>query len=115
MGRRKTIFQRPLAALGSLLASIGTRFPLPEQQRDAPDSRQADQNIDDAAENGSGAAEQPRHQVKLKQADQPPVQAADDGQHQRDLIHDHKNPSLFEFRTWSLYTPAELGACVYSA
>ena len=55
------------AAVFSLFAlHTGTVFA--EQQCDAPNARQADDRIDDAAEHSALTAEQPCHQVKLEDA-----------------------------------------------
>ena len=60
---------------------------LAEQQRDAPQTCQADDGVDDPADNAAGAAEQPGNKVKLKNANKTPVQRADDGQDQCQSIH----------------------------
>ena len=61
-------------------------FPVPEEQGDAPDGSQSDQGVDDAADNGRLAAEEPSHQVELEEADAAPVQAADDDKDQTDSV-----------------------------
>ena len=59
----------------------------PEQQGDAPGTGQTYQGIDDAAQQRILAAEKPGHQIELEQANQTPVQTADDGKEQCDGIH----------------------------
>lgn len=49
-----------------------------EQQVDTPDARQRDDYKDDTADNGIHSAEEPAHQVELKEADKSPIQSADD-------------------------------------
>ena len=44
-----------------------------EEKRDAPNSRQGNNNIDDSAYNRSLAAEDPSYQVELEQANAAPV------------------------------------------
>ena len=61
---------------------------LPEQKRCAPDTGDGNQCVDDPAEQGRLAAEEPGHQVELEQRHQAPVQAADDGEDQCDHIHE---------------------------
>ena len=60
-----------------------------EEQGNAPDRGQAHQGIDHAADGAAGAAEQEGDQVKAEDADAAPIQAADNGQNQSNLIHDH--------------------------
>ena len=54
-----------------------------EQEGNAPETGQPDDGINDPAEQGAGAAEEPGYQIKLENAYQPPVDTADDGQNQR--------------------------------
>ena len=46
-----------------------------EQQRDAPQARQAHQGVDDAGENGHLAAAEESHRIKAEQADPPQFRA----------------------------------------
>ena len=48
---------------------------------------QPNDGINDPAEQGAGAAEEPGYQIKLENAYQSPVDTADDGQNQRKGIH----------------------------
>lgn len=66
---------------------------VPEQQGNAPQGAQTHQSIDDAAEEAAASAEKPCHKVELKQADEPPVDAADDVQSQCGFIQ-HNHTSL---------------------
>ena len=70
---------------GPLVHGVG----IPKQQGNAPDRGQAHQGIDHAADGAAGATEQEGDQVKAEDADAAPIQAADNGQNQSDLIHDH--------------------------
>ena len=60
-----------------------------EQQGDAPNSGQTDQCINHAADGAVGATESKGHQVETEDADGAPVQAANDGQNQGNLIKYH--------------------------
>ena len=63
-------------------------FTVAEQKRNAPQSRRANQRIDDTADDGGLSAEDGSDQIKLENADQPPVDGSDDDQKQRlSLIH----------------------------
>ena len=62
---------------------------LSEQERDAPQCRETDQCVDDAAECGCLPAEKVRDKVKSEYTDKAPVDAADDGKHQGNSVHDH--------------------------
>lgn len=53
---------------------IGCKCSSAEQQADAPDSSQADQRVNNTADDTRLAAEDPRHKVKLKNSDKTPVQ-----------------------------------------
>lgn len=57
-----------------------------EKEADRPETCKTDNGVDDAAEDRCGT-EQPSHQVKLENAYQPPVDAADDGKDQCQNIH----------------------------
>jgi len=71
----------PTIRVTSLLVSFA------EQQGDAPKACQTHKAIDDSAEYGCLAAEDPCHQVKLGKTDQPPVDRTDDGEDQSNGIH----------------------------
>lgn len=58
-----------------------------EQKGDAPKTCQTNQGIHQATEQGKLASKEPGHQVKLKNADQTPVETTDNGQNQSDGIH----------------------------
>jgi hypothetical protein len=76
--------------LDSVVAVSGT-----EDQRDAPNARQTNHRVDDAAEQRGRSAADPRYQVKLEKPDASPVQRADNGQNERNSIHDHSFFLLF--------------------
>ena len=80
--------------------------PLPEQQRDAPQARQAHQGIDDPAHGRQLAAEQPRHAVEGEKAHASPVQRAHDHQDQRNAVYDLQRDSLPFSRNICLIMPA---------
>ena len=48
-----------------------------EQEGNAPYGGDADECVDDAAQNGALSAEKPCDEIKLENADEPPVDAAD--------------------------------------
>ena len=69
---------------------------VPEQEGNAPYGGDADECVDDAAQNGALSAEKPCDEIKLENADEAPVDAADNGQQQQNLFeYGHKNPSLY--------------------
>ncbi|MPM18885.1 hypothetical protein SDC9_65303 [bioreactor metagenome] len=61
-----------------------------EEQRDAPQTCQANQRINDAGEGSHLPAAEKGHRVEAEQADAAPVQRADNGEHQCDLVDYHK-------------------------
>ena len=65
-----------------------------EEQGDAPKSGDSHQDIDGTAEHRGRSAADPRHQIETKNAHDAPVQAADDGQDQGDLIQNSHIRSL---------------------
>ena len=68
--------QQPLLRCLSILDGFsGTK-----QKGNAPKSRQRDDRVDDAADQGVLSAEDPRYKVKLEQADAAPVHSTDDNQ-----------------------------------
>ena len=64
--------------------NAGTVFP--EQKGNAPKTCQANDGVNDSAQQRILATEDPRHQVKLENTHQAPVQRADDAQDQSDSI-----------------------------
>lgn len=60
---------------------------LAKQQGNAPKTCQTHQRVDNAAEDGILTAEQPSYQIKLENANQTPVQTADNGKNQCQSIH----------------------------
>lgn len=74
-------FRLPTIRVASLFVSFT------EQQGDAPKTCQANKGINDSAENGCLAAEDPCHQIKFGKADQAPVDRTDNGENQSDGIH----------------------------
>ena len=66
-----------------------------EQQADAPEAGEADEGVDDAGDDGGLAAEDPGDEVKFENADQAPIQGADDGKNQCDGIHSLCNLQFF--------------------
>ena len=77
--------RQPVAAAFCLFAVHTLTFA--EQQSDAPQTGKTYQCVDDAADHTALTAKQPRHQIKLKNAHEAPVQAADDGQDQSQTIN----------------------------
>ena len=68
---------------------------LAEQQGDEPQSGNAHQRIDDAADGAGLPAEQECHAVKAEKPHAAPVQRTDDDEYQRDAVYDlHESPSL---------------------
>ena len=57
-----------------------------EQERNAPERRQAHEREDHAAESAVLSAEQSGDEIELEQADAAPVQPADNGENQGNLI-----------------------------
>lgn len=66
-----------------------------EKKRDAPQTCETDQRIDDAAETGSLTAKEPCNQIKFCKANQAPVDCADDDENKRYNVH---SDSPFDFR-----------------
>ena len=62
---------------------------LPEQERDAPESGDADQCVDDSAEGRHLSAAQEGHNIEAENSDAAPVQGADNRQDEGNLIDDH--------------------------
>ena len=64
-----------------------------EKKGNAPDSREGDNRVNNAAENVGGSAEYPCNQVKLEKTNESPVQRADDYKNKTKFIK-HKNHSF---------------------
>ena len=64
-------------------------LPRAEQKRDTPNARQGDDGVDDAGQESVLTAADPRDNIEGKQSDAAPVECADDGDDQRDAIHNH--------------------------
>ena len=62
---------------------------------DAPQTGNAHQCVDNAADGAHLAAEEKCHAVKAEQANTAPVECADDGERQCDLINDHEITSFW--------------------
>ena len=58
-----------------------------EQQRNAPNSCKTYQCVDDPADYGILSTKDPSNEIKLKNADKPPVQGADNRKDQSNCIH----------------------------
>ena len=84
---------RPVILLSAVRRGIRA---VTKQQRDAPQRGYADQSVNDPAHHTRLPTEQEGDQIKTEQADAAPVQAADDGERQSDLIQ-HKRKSPFQF------------------
>lgn len=67
-------------------AALRPRFNFGEQRGDTAQRRNAYQRKYRAGNQALRAAAQPCHGVKVKQPDKPPVDAADDNQHNANLI-----------------------------
>ena len=67
----------------------GIIVPRAEQKGDAPDTRKGNHRIDDAGHHSRSATADPSNEVELKQTHTPPVEGADDGNNERDAIHNH--------------------------
>ena len=79
-------------AAGSAFAAAAA---FAEQQADAPEAGEADEGVEDAGDNGGLAAENPGDEVEFENADQAPIQGADDGKDQCDGIHSLCNLQFF--------------------
>lgn len=58
-----------------------------EKEGNTPQAGQCDYGINQPAEQGTCTAEKPGNQIKLKNTDEPPVEAADNCQNQSNGIH----------------------------
>jgi hypothetical protein len=65
---------------------------LAEQQSDAPKACKTHNRINDTADHRALPTEQPGNQIKLENANKPPVDRANDGEDQCDSIHKLQPP-----------------------
>ena len=70
----------PAYGIPAVFISVIDQIVAAEEQGDAPRGGSAHQRVDDARQQSILSAEDPRDKVKLKKADQTPVQPADNGQ-----------------------------------
>ena len=70
-----------------------------EEKGNAPDTGKSDYRIDNSAKERIRTAADPRNDIKAKKTDTTPVKSADDGNDQRDLVHNHfaKEPPFRRF------------------
>ena len=80
MGR---LFRELTAVLMLRLLEEGV---LTEKQRDTPDCREGNENIDDSAHNAALTAADEADEVELENTDAAPVEAADNEQRKRDSV-----------------------------
>ena len=88
------LVQQPSAGFFLTLHILQRVIAGAEEERDAPCTRQSDHGIDDTGGHGRGPAAHPRNQIELEQTDATPVERADDGNDQRNAIHDHHMRNL---------------------
>ena len=69
-----------------------------KDKRDTPHARKPDDRIDHAAEQGALSTAKPCNDVKLKKSDTAPIQCTQNGENQRDAIHNHKHLSPLKIR-----------------
>ena len=79
---------------GCVRRVAGVVLRVPEQQRDAPETCQPDQRVDDPGEDGGLSAEQECDGIKAEQPHAAPVQCADDHKDQRNFVNDHILPPV---------------------
>ena len=79
---------------GCVRRVAGVVLRVPEQQRDAPETCQPDQRVDDPGEDGGLSAEQECDGIKAEQPHAAPVQRADDHKDQRNFVNDHIVPPV---------------------
>ena len=72
-----------------LILQLLKAFAGAEYQRDTPNACQRNDGIDDTAEQRGLSTADPSHDVELEQTDATPVQSAQDGENQRNAIHNH--------------------------
>src|SRR5699024_2943472 len=93
--RAKKRFRRasPRKRFAEASLALADGVTLAEEQRDAPQAGNADDGVDHAADHRGLPAAEVGHQVELKQADQQPVDGAEDGDDERSTIqHDVSTP-----------------------
>ena len=61
----------------------------PEEQRNAPDSRQSDNGVNNSAYYSFLTSANPCNYIELEKSDTTPVKCADDGQYQCDSVKYH--------------------------
>ena len=76
--RDSKMLQRYLDAYGRIEPIARTGLSA-KQQRQAPQTGQANHSIDDPADRSGLSTEDPGHQVKFKKADKAPIYRANDG------------------------------------
>ena len=76
------------------MAAAFRRRGLPKQHRDAPKTGKSHERVDHAAEHPDLTAEEKGDAVEAEQSHASPVERADDGEDQRDLIDEHRVPSF---------------------
>ena len=86
---------RPLFSLCLRLALDRLRFA--EEHRDAPHAGKPHERVDHAADRAHLPAAEKGNDVKAEDTDAAPVERADDGERQGDLVHEHGIPSLIVF------------------
>ena len=87
---------------GGVGGMAGIVLGVPEQQRDAPQSCQPHQRVDNPGEERHLPAEEESHRVKAEQPDTAPVQCADNHKNQRDFVNDHVDTSYDDWTAHSL-------------
>lgn len=78
----------------AFFASALDHFAVAEEKGDAPQAGGANQGVDDAAEHGCLAAKDRGDQIELEDADQPPVDGADDDQKQCNFVQNQEKHLL---------------------
>jgi hypothetical protein len=89
---------RQLRLSSRLCVGIDSVILFRKQKGDAPESRKCNENINDSGEQSGGASRDPSNGIEGEEANQAPVQCADDNQRQRDFIdngHFFTLPFLF--------------------
>lgn len=76
------------------LLVIAAAMASAEQEGNAPQAGKTNEGVNNPADNGTLAAKEPCHKVKLENTDQPPVGTADDGKNQSKCI-DHGFTSVY--------------------
>ena len=79
---------------GCVRRVAGVVLRVAEQQRDAPETCQPDQRVDDPGEDGGLPAEQECDGIKAEQPHAAPVQRADDHKDQRNFVNNHIVPPV---------------------